>query len=353
MEAFLHIGAPKCGSSAIQEFFSLFPRGTCANGDPYSYCCLLGQSVLLPGKVRESLKESISGYRNSTICESIPQQRLLQMKSDMNAVEGNIVMSNESWLLGFLNRAFRNQVIKIAGGDGKRRVHLIGFVRPPVKWINSSWWQWGAWDHTIDMDQWVSGMINASKWINYIKNYSQDTSIDSVRFMPVRENVIVQLAEAAMIEQRPEMIIKSNKSLPSEVLEIFLRSDRLRVSQHDCNPDFIALRALRDSPFSYSPTPWFLSRCQIQQIIDETRDSVLSLLPLMTASDREYIEDDQSWWSGDHYTKYLETNDNKENTVEALMEKLSRYQNLSEDLLVKLVDAMEILAKHKLLDKTI
>lgn len=253
-------------------------------------------------------------------------------------------------MLGFMDRQFREQVIEIAQGNGKRRVHLIGFVRPPVKWINSSWWQWGAWGDSVDFDRWVEGMISAARWSDICIEFLRDPSICSVRFMPVRENVVTQFAKAAMIVQTPEMNIRSNTSLPAEVLEVLLRSDRLRNGPHDCLADFVALGALKCSPFGYSPAPWILEKRHVTQIIEQTRDSVQALLPFLSANDRAAIEGDASWWSEDEYDQLIQPVQEAAN-VESLLDRLSRSQNLSDDLLVRLLEATTILSKHKLLDQ--
>lgn len=350
MDAFLHVGAPKCGSSAIQEYFSRYPTGRCRYGETYSYCCLMDDSVLLPSQVRDGLPEFMTGYSNSEMRATIPADTALQLKSRLQEVDGQLVLSQESWMTGFMDPLFREQVIDIAQGFEKRRVHLIGFVRAPVKWINSSWWQWGAWSDGVVLDDWVAEMTSAARWSDFCIELSRDPSFYSAKFMPVRENAVAQFARAAMIEETAEMNIRGNASLPAEVLEVLLRSDRLREDPHDCFSDFVALSALKSSPFRYSPTPWILEKRHVQQIIEQTRDSVKSLLPFLSADDRAYIEADASWWSEEYYDQSMQPAQ-EASSVECILERLSRFQNFSEDLLVRLVEAKKILAKHKLLDQ--
>jgi hypothetical protein len=348
MDAFLHVGAPKCGSSAIQEYFSRYPTGRCAHGETYSYCCLMDDSILLPSQVRDGLFEYITGYGHSEMRATIPAEQALHLKSRLQGVDGQLVFSQESWMLGFMDPHFREQVVDIAQGIEKRRVHLIGFVRPPVKWINSSWWQWGAWGDGVDLDRWVAEMTDAARWSDFCIEFSRDPSFCSVKFMPVRENVVTQFAQAAMIEETAEMNIRGNASLPAEVLDILLRSDRLRSDPHDCLSDFVALGALKGSPFRYSPTPWILEKRHVKQIIEQTRDSVQALLPFLSPDDRATIEADASWWSEDYYDQLMQPVQ-EASSVECLLDRLSRSQNLSEDLLVQLVEANKILAENKLL----
>ena len=88
----------------------------------------------------------------------------------------------------------------------------------------------------------------------------------------------------------------------------------------------------------------------VKQIIEQIRDSVQALLPFLSADDRADIEADASWWSEDDYDQFMQPVQ-EASSVECLLDRLSRSQNLSDDLLVRLLEATKLLAKHKLLDQ--
>ena len=350
MTAFIHIGAAKCGSSAIQAYFSQFPEGPCIDGETYTYCCLDQDKVSMPRAIVASARQTLLGYVNSNIGKTISCGELQRMKDEASMIEGRLIMSQETWMHDFVDPKFRYRVLDIARGNKGRAVHLVGFVRPPVTWINSAWWQWAAWASAIDKDEWINDMINCVEWSNFYDKFQRDPDISSVTFMPIRENVVDQFAEVAMISRRAEMDIKANTALPAEVLEILLRSNRLRCHEDDCFPDFVALRALSGSPFRYTPPPWALTMSQIKRIIDGTRDSILSLLPNLSACDQACVAADPSWWDADYYSHHAQESQELVD-IERLEGKISRVQNLSEDLLVKLIDAMKLLGRNGLLDK--
>ncbi len=146
------------------------------------------------------------------------------------------------------------------------------------------------------------------------------------------------------------MKIKANVSLPGEVLEVLLKSTRLRLSKHDSIPDFVSLRALSNSPHRYSSAPWALTMNQVQHVIEATRASILSLLPRLSPSDQAYIAADPSWWGAEYYRHYVDEGEQLD-PISQLEEKVSRLQNLSEDLLIELIDAIKVLSSNKLLDR--
>jgi len=66
-------------------------------------------------------------------------------------------------------KEFNTLLQLVAPPDSNRDVELIAFVRPQVKWINSAWWQWGAWDANNDFESWLETAIGACQWFNYLK----------------------------------------------------------------------------------------------------------------------------------------------------------------------------------------
>lgn len=350
MAAFIHIGAAKCGSSAIQTYFSQFPEGPCIDGETYTYCCLAKGKVLMPRMVAASARQCILGYVNSSISETLSIDEIRRMKDETSVLDGKLIVSQERWMCDLKDQEMRGQILEIVRGDRGRQLHLVGFVRPPVKWINSAWWQWGVWDGAIDKDEWIDDMIKRARWSEYFDIYQRDSGISRVTLMPIRKNVVDQFAEVAMISRRAEMDRKANTALPAEVLEMLLKSKRIRCDPHDSFPDFVSLRALGNSPFCYTPAPWGLTMSQVKRIIDETRDSILSLMPNLSACDQACVAADPSWWDADYYSHHFQERQELAD-IEQFDDKISRIQNLSEDLLVKLIDAMKLLGRNGLLDK--
>lgn len=109
-------------------------------------------------------------------------------------------------------------------------------------------------------------------------------------------------------------------------------------------------KELMDSLFCHRNPGCLGSWNVVKQIIEQTRDGVQALLPFLSADDRADIEADASWWSEDDYEQFMQPVQ-EASSVECLLDRLSRSQNLSDDLLVRLLEATKLLAKHKLLDQ--
>jgi hypothetical protein len=123
-------------------------------------------------------------------------------------------------------------------------IDICAFVRPPVKWINSAWWQWGVWGSDVNFDQWLEGAIRASSWAKFIAKYADYSSIDSVIIKPVNGNVVAQFCDALQLDYSETSDTKSNVSLPREALHLMLRHRNHRPHSHYSKTDFILARAL-------------------------------------------------------------------------------------------------------------
>ena len=341
---FVHIGAGKCGSSSIQSFFSQHPFHCCLETKKkIEYCCF-SQKDLLRGQVIPELRAgSINGYISSHA--RVSGEALRTIADRLSSISTDVLLSCEGWLHHLLFSPQRaQQLAKAWSGNGSRDIILYLFVRPPVSWINSAWWQWGAWDKDIVFSQWVNGMTNAAQWGKHYQKLKSYGIFKHIEIQVLGSNVVHQLADSLGIERSLSMESRSNMSLPSELLQLFTSHKHFRLNVHDPKSDFVALRALSKSNFNYTKAPFVLSREQVSQILEETRESADILLELISNESRLAMLDNPAWWSADFYPQ--------EPSTLSLTSPTLNYEQLSVDLMNELVWAYGVLAKNKLLGQS-
>jgi len=339
---FVHIGAGKCGSSSIQSFFSQNPFHRCLETNKeIEYCCLSHKGLLRGQIIPQLLAGSIQGYIASQ--RGVPVDTLRIISERLSHINTDILVSCEDWFNQLLNLQRAQQLAKTWSGNGSRDIILYLFVRPPVSWINSAWWQWGAWDKDIVFSQWVNGMTNAAQWGKHYQKLKSYGIFKHIEIQVLGSNVVHQLADSLGIERSLSMESRSNISLPSELLQLFTSHNHFRQDVHDPKSDFVAMRALSKSNFNYTKAPFVLSREQVSQILQETRESADILLEHISNESRVAMLANPAWWSADFYPK--------EPSTLSLTSSTLNYEQLSVDLLNELVWAYGTLAKHNLLDK--
>ena len=68
------------------------------------------------------------------------------------------------------------------------------FIRSPVRWINSAWWQWGVWDeNNKNFNNWLEKAINKCKWENYLFPLLNSKIVDEFSIFPLKKDIIEHL----------------------------------------------------------------------------------------------------------------------------------------------------------------
>jgi hypothetical protein len=344
----LHVGADKCGSSSIQEYLSNHPMLNDNDGNSIFYYAISKAGVLGPKAIANRLRHSVTGYVNSTNAVDIAGMSM-ETKSKMRSMLGNIredvLLSNEGWLRMFGRPKIGNSIIATASAGGKRAISILAFVRPPVKWINSAWWQWGAWDDTKSFDQWLIGAINSCKWINPCMQLERMKEVSSFTVKPIRGDVVSQLIKYLGVDGIANNTIVANKSLPADILRLYQQFRELRPSPHRSGIDFTLIKALGTRISHFSSAPWVLSYDNISRIMRETHESNMAVLDFMDDDDKNSVLNDPSWWLADSYAdrRYEDPSLNTSDCV------ANSYQMLSAYLLEALHESFTILAKEGLI----
>ena len=301
MRSILHIGADKCGSSSIQSFLShhraIKIGEECTS---LTYACLTPNGLKTGARIEKKLKRSIGGYVNSMGVNRIlqlPEKRMGLIQDSVREISEDLIFSCEGWLRALSHQqSFTNLLNVVAPPASGRGVELVAFVRAPVKWINSAWWQWGIWGQDVDFDKWLDTAIGAVQWFKYLGQAKTYESVNQLNVEPVDGDVVRQLIRTLDIRDCDYVQSPSNQSLPAEALQLFVEHRQHRPHAHASFSDFLIGHSIASNSGCYTPTPWVLNPDHIHRIIKATNDSNHQLLELMTDPWKKKVLDDPYWW---------------------------------------------------------
>jgi len=299
-KAILHIGAGKCGSSALQEYLSKSTELRDRQNRKVLYGTLLPSGEISTGeKVTDQALLSVFQYASSTTLRNL--QATYSPAKSVESLDGidadTLILSCESWindpeiadeLLTWLNHC---------------EVKVVAYVRPPVLWLNSAWWQWGAWSKA-DFDYWIDIHEPMSYWSSYIKRWENVSFVNNIRVRLLSGDIVSDFLDLNGLQKctagNPQQSSLSNVSLPGPVLRIYQKYPELRPSPHESTIDFSLSRHL--NKITQSPD-WVISNDKIQKIIENTKSYNEELKDYIDASQIDIFINDTHWWSSDAYRK--------------------------------------------------
>ena len=306
---FLHLGLGKCGSSSIQSAFSLCPEHVDKDGDPLRYVALGQEQVLGPRLVRERAQRSAHAYTASVAPAGLVRRsersrqraaRFLQAQSG-----ASLFLSNEGWSPAFAYPGFCAAIEELIQQCSPRKTTAIVVVRPPVEWVNSAWWQWGAWQPEPDFERWFQSVLPSLSWqsqLDTLKRWFPDVQL---RVLPLKPTLLSDVAVLCGLEATALASVDraANQSLPAVVLRLYQAFPELRPGPHASGMDFSILSALADADpgVSFQRAPWVINEDQIQQILTQTQAGVEALMDAMVPADAAAVQEDRRWWAAEAY----------------------------------------------------
>ncbi len=292
-QVILHIGAGKCGSSALQQFLSFNPVLETTDGKKVLYGTIGANGNLLTGELiadcaitspTEYLSCKILKNCNQEVFESNFRESLKNVDAEM------LVLSCEGW-----NREAKEaeQLFRVLASY---KVIVLMYVRPPVDWVNSAWWQWGAWTKS-DFTRWLNKAVNSTKWVEQIEEWKKVGFVDKLLVRVLPKDIIQDFAKIVKLNIPSKENHIVNKSLPDIVLRVYQMRNTLRPSAHNSKMDFSLSKYLK----TQGKPAWVLSQENVEYIIEQTRSANCELLDFFNEAIREKVKKSPAWWNADYY----------------------------------------------------
>ncbi|MBV7397344.1 hypothetical protein [Mameliella sediminis] len=298
----LHVGAPKCGSSALQAALSAAQRLTSDRGETLVYTGLRakgdGWTPVSGRLLRLAASRAVHGYVSWPNPNGDDPKPLFAALDKVRAGGGRSlpVVSNEGWIgqaetfATALPHWFRE-------GDGGR-IEICAFARPPLDWLNAAYWQWGVWSG-LEFGAWLDKMgmpyaIGAAltRWA---------ALPNTVVRVNLGQDVLAGFeADHGVTLPRPS---QRNAALPAALIGFLMRNRRYRRGAHDSATDFIFQRWCKVEgaarPWAILPRHLRLLRASVRADLD----LLFGLLPEQQAG--ALRENDPRWSSEDPYRARL------------------------------------------------
>jgi hypothetical protein len=185
------------------------------------------------------------------------------------------------------------------------------FIRPPLDWLNSAWWQWGAWSGQ-PFEKWYSRAIKRIQWARYFEEWNNLPMVHSVDLRLATNDVVSTFGECINCDwaELPRTNISS-----SGILLRFLQANReFRPNPNAARTEFTLNRWV-DWP--KSPPPWIINKHYQERTLKLFRPQLEKILKIANPLTRQQIESDPRWWSSQPYD---------ERKIEAQLAKLDDEQ---------------------------
>lgn len=290
--ATIHMGCPKCGSSALQTAFSEQPSLVSTNESPVEYVAVRPQGVWRGSDLSSRARHHAFGYIPSVTCAHLTRLSASELSDmgqslrDVGQRDGKLVLSNEGWMF---ERAFfeKTQLFQYLNLE----CELVVYVRPPVDWMNTAWWQWGAWTGE-SLGDWVEKMLSTVRWYEAIAPWRDMPGVNKLNVRLLPEDVVGDFC--ALLDLPALQTNLNNTSLPGSLLRLYQRHPELRPGPHRSEIDFVLARHLQELGGN---TPWVLGPDLVEKIIEATKESNRKLLELLDVDSRTQMEGDSRWWN--------------------------------------------------------
>lgn len=287
----LHVGAGKCGSTAIQDALTRRAVIPLAAGGQANY-------TVIDKDGRVEAGDQVTPRRNGMSRRSADHAVLVglgagpfdNLRRALSAVE-NPVISSESYLSGSEpGRAFLARL--------GMPVHVVVYVRPQVDYINSAYWQWDAWTGKTPRE-WIRHRIKRSLWHNKISQWAAMPEVQTVtvRLLP-RDVVADFLGVLGASPTNDPIASRSNQSLPGAVLRFLQRHPDLRERYHE---ELICVLPKLLEGRDLGPVPWLVTPEMAQRIVRDTRGDNERLIEMLDPASAEAMRADRRWWDADAY----------------------------------------------------
>lgn len=336
----LHIGAGKCGSSTIQSMlgnnFSAKLGSKNKVGETLKYACLLNNGdVLIGPALTKTQSQSVSNYvaSNPPLDNADDVLKCLDNLDKLTGADDSIILSNEGWA-NKLTPAFKDALNRFSVP-----LDVLFIVKPPVDWMNFSWWQWGAWSGA-SLERWVESQLPAVDFHSQYEKWCSLENISDFRVAEISQGLQKVLAEFLKIDSE---VFKSENSVNvgtnfSLLRHLIKHKEKYERKIHDPTIEFKLNRLL---DLSGNPPPFVIPQNLCQLIIEKSLPSSKKTL--------EVISHDTEKLSQEVVEKYLNPHFYDKKKVIDLQEALAVTEDdyLIGRLLDRILDLPNIDEKNK------
>jgi hypothetical protein len=217
-------------------------------------------SILLGDHISTQAQKSVSGYIASDLTGRLAENQT-KLRTELRSIVHNLnsndslVLSCEGWHCN-VSELLRLEIFE----DYLDAIHLLVLVRPYVSWINSAFWQWGAWTQS-NIDEWLGvSAIPGCMWGSLISKIHEECT-PPVKVIPIikGKNCLEDVLKYLDVDDSLIPLISKvihNTSLPAEILQLYLRYPALRPTRHSSELDFWMSSAISSETSKLlSPTP--------------------------------------------------------------------------------------------------
>jgi hypothetical protein len=286
----IHIGAGKCGSSALQRSLTRQPRWRSKSGERFEYLAFNAAGDLVTDHAPAELRV----HRYSA---SVPLSRLDEPGRVADKIRAarragiTHVLSCEGWVEEagvFASSGFLERI----GGE----ILVVLYVRPQVPWINSAWWQWGAWSEA-PFQRWLRHIKPAADWNARAETWKALPGVSRLEMRLAGSDIVGDFAR--LLDSGLEDPGLVNTSLDSAVLRLFQRNRRLRPGPHDSAIDFVLGERLASS--DVPGAPWVIPQDLAEELVASYREGNLALERHLDAEAWQAMQADPRWWTAQAY----------------------------------------------------
>lgn len=292
--AILHVGAGKCGSSALQRSLSLKPAMRSASGRKVEYVVISNAGDVLRGPaITEIAERSVYGYASSPDpVTDAPVEIVAKGLRGVAGMAGPVlpVLSCEGW--GVKHALFRDgRLLSQAGLEAE----VVIYVRPQLDWLNSGWWQWGAWGgHPLE--RWLRHAVHEARWDRLVRAWREMPGVGKIHLRLATGDVPEDFGRLLGVELAG--VGRVNTGSDGLLLRALQRFRGLRRHEHDA---FFQFAFGKWAPGPHRPAPWVIPFDEGARLLAGLADSNRALMALADPGTAGRIRDDPRWWSVDAY----------------------------------------------------
>lgn len=300
VQAIVHAGAPKCGSSALQRALSAQPVTTGADGRVYPYLAGRltqdGLAAVQGRRLAAMTRHSVHGYLSwpNVARQEDPAAYWARVgaAAGAQARRGQVpILSSEGWIE---QARAAGPLARAAGLD---LLDVMIFVRPPLDWLNAVYWQWAIWKMGAFENRRTLRWLRQARYAlgGHVVAWAGAPQV-RLTVETAQRDVVAGFAGHYGLPLRAEG--KVNPAPPPALTGFLLRNRRFRPTAHDSAVEFVVQRWCRFAP---SDKLWaFLPRFaqDIWPRLQEDQDRMMQVLPPRTA---ERLLAEPGWTSLDPY----------------------------------------------------